>query len=212
MPLRLNGSTSGSVTLEAPADTSPTGTDITLTLPTTDGDNGQYLQTNGSGTLSWQTVPNNGFESYAVIADQKASGTGGGTFTNGAWRTRDLNTEISDADGIVSISSNQFTLGAGNYLIRWQCPALRIERHISRLQDITNTATVGTGSSSYTDASTSLANSVSFGAARVSITGDTVYEVQNICFTSRADFGFGLAVSLDSTTETYTIVEIFKEA
>ena len=26
--------------------------------------------------------------------------------------TRDLNTEIADPDGIVSISSNQFTLGA----------------------------------------------------------------------------------------------------
>lgn len=152
------------------------------------------------------------FTSYAIIADQKPAGTDGGTFTNGAWRTRDLNTEISDADDIVALASNQFTLGAGNYLIRWQCPALRIERHISRLQDITNTATVATGSSSYSDSTTSLANSVSFGAARVSITGNTVYEVQNICFISEANIGFGLACNLDSTNETYTIVEIFKEA
>ena len=56
MALKLNGSTDGSVSLDAPADTSPTGTDVTLTLPTSAGSSGQYLQTNGSGTLRWQTV------------------------------------------------------------------------------------------------------------------------------------------------------------
>ncbi len=56
MTLKLNGSTSGSVALDAPADTSPSGTDFTLTWPTSAGASGQYLQTNGSGTLSWQTV------------------------------------------------------------------------------------------------------------------------------------------------------------
>ena len=56
MAIKLNGSTSGSVALDAPADTSPSGTDVTLTLPTSAGSSGQYLQTNGTGTLSWQTV------------------------------------------------------------------------------------------------------------------------------------------------------------
>jgi hypothetical protein len=56
MALKLNGSTDGSVSIDAPADTSPSGTDVTLTLPTSAGSSGQYLQTNGSGTLSWQTV------------------------------------------------------------------------------------------------------------------------------------------------------------
>ena len=56
MAIKLNGSTSGSVALDAPADTSPSGTDVTLTLPTSAGSSGQYLQTNGSGTLSWQTL------------------------------------------------------------------------------------------------------------------------------------------------------------
>ena len=56
MAIKLNGSTSGSVALDAPADTSPSGTDVTLTLPTSAGSSGQYLQTDGSGGLSWQTV------------------------------------------------------------------------------------------------------------------------------------------------------------
>lgn len=54
MGLKLKGSTDGSVSLQAPADTSPSGTDVTLTLPTSDGDANQVLQTNGSGTLSWE--------------------------------------------------------------------------------------------------------------------------------------------------------------
>jgi len=52
MALRLNGATSGFVELNAPA----TAGSNTLTLPDGNGTSGQYLQTNGSGGLSWQTV------------------------------------------------------------------------------------------------------------------------------------------------------------
>ena len=45
----LVGSTSGTTTLAAPS----TAGNNTLTLPTGNGSNGQFLQGNGSGTLSW---------------------------------------------------------------------------------------------------------------------------------------------------------------
>lgn len=49
----------------------------------------------------------------AVIQDQKSSGTDGGTFTSGAWRTRTLNTTVLNTIGAgFSLSSNQFTLAA----------------------------------------------------------------------------------------------------
>jgi len=51
MALRLNGATSGFVELNAPDEASSN----TLTLPDGNGTNGQYLQTNGSGGLSWVT-------------------------------------------------------------------------------------------------------------------------------------------------------------
>ncbi len=165
-----------------------------------------------TSAVSAAKLGTNSFVSYAVICDEKAQDTNAGTFTSGAWRTRDLNTEITDIDSIVSISSNQFTLGAGSYLIKWYTPALRVEHHISRLQDITNTATRGVGRTAYTDATGSLADSVSIGAARVSIAGDTVYEIQHRCVTTRDNNGFGLASNIASTAEIYTIVEIFKEA
>jgi hypothetical protein len=49
--LRITGSTSGYVGLKAAATAGST----TYTLPSADGSSGQFLSTNGSGTLSWAT-------------------------------------------------------------------------------------------------------------------------------------------------------------
>jgi hypothetical protein len=56
MALRLNGSSSGYVELDVPAAAGS----HTLTLPDGGGSSGQYLQTNGSGGLSWVTLPDSG--------------------------------------------------------------------------------------------------------------------------------------------------------
>ena len=56
MTIRLNGQTSGYVELEAPA----TAGSNTLVLPTNNGTSGQYLQTNGSGALSWAGIGETG--------------------------------------------------------------------------------------------------------------------------------------------------------
>lgn len=48
------GSGTNTVTLQAPATLA---SDLTFTMPTADGTNGQYLRTNGSGALSFATVP-----------------------------------------------------------------------------------------------------------------------------------------------------------
>ena len=55
MTLKLNGSTSGSVSIDAPASTT-SGADITFKLPVADGTNGQALVTNASGQLSFATA------------------------------------------------------------------------------------------------------------------------------------------------------------
>ena len=58
MALRLNGQSTGYTELNAPDD----GDSVVLTMPGNDGDAGQYLQTNGSGGLSWQTLPAAGLQ------------------------------------------------------------------------------------------------------------------------------------------------------
>jgi len=55
MAQRLNGQTSGYVELDAPAVAGSN----TLVLPTNNGSSGDYLQTDGSGGLSWGTLPDN---------------------------------------------------------------------------------------------------------------------------------------------------------
>ena len=52
MTIKLNGSTAGSVSLDAPASTTGSA-DITFKLPVADGSAGQILKTDGSGNLSW---------------------------------------------------------------------------------------------------------------------------------------------------------------
>ena len=71
MALRLNGATSGYVELNAPA----TASSNTLTLPNGNGTSGQYLQTNGSGGLSWQTGLEQGSVITAGTAVDSTSGT-----------------------------------------------------------------------------------------------------------------------------------------
>jgi len=56
MTIKLNGSTAGSVALDAPASTTGSN-DITFKLPVADGSAGQVLTTDGSGNLSWVTLP-----------------------------------------------------------------------------------------------------------------------------------------------------------
>jgi len=147
------------------------------------------------------------FSSYAIIADQKSANTLGGSFSSGADRTRDLNTEIADADGIVSISSNQFTLQAGTYLIRGSAPAYNVGRHIAFIYDVTNSANVGyfgTVQHSYNGNVTS-----SFFYGRHTISGATVYEIRHRCENTQSA-GFGQESGF--YTNTYTVVEIFKES
>ena len=55
MTLKLNGSSSGSVSLDAPASTTG-GADVTFKLPVADGSSGQALTTNASGQLAFATV------------------------------------------------------------------------------------------------------------------------------------------------------------
>ena len=52
MTLKLNSSTSGSVSIDAPASTTG-GADVTFKLPVADGTSGQVLQSDGSGQLSF---------------------------------------------------------------------------------------------------------------------------------------------------------------
>jgi len=182
-----------------------------LTLPVANATANQHLKNDGAGALSWVTPAGTPlFTSFAIIADQKAAGTDGGTFTSGSWQTRDLQTEITDIDGIVTISANEFTLAAGTYLINWNCCAFQCNSHKSRLYDVTGTASLGMGMPQWTQSLDHGSNN-SEGSTRITPSGSNVYRIEHRCSLTKADQGFGVPADF-SEPEIFTRVEIYKES
>ena len=179
----------------------------------TTGTSGQILTSGGTGVApTFQTAAGGGlYASVAIICDQKAYNTEGGTFTSGAWRTRDLNTEISDADGIVSISSNQFTLATGTYTIEWEAPAAyTVNHHSTRLYNSTDASVEQLGSSEFANSSFS---TISYGKDVVTISGSKTFEIQHLANLTSNTYGFGRKQHLDSSAVTIlTLVKILKHS
>ena len=197
--IKLKPSGGNGVIIAAPS--SNPASDRTITLPS-----------DADGTLA-RTLDVS-FKSYAIIADVKSGGNNGGTFTSGAWRTRDLNTEIADDDGIVSISSNQFTLQAGTYRISASACVHRSERHQLALYNVTDTSFVQKGINSYAQGGDVVTNAVLL--SKFTITGAKVFEIQHRCQSTESDEGFGIKIQTGNsngwdTDEVYCLVEIFKE-
>ena len=151
------------------------------------------------------------FSSYALLAKVHDSGdatTYFGAYTTGDWRTRDIDTEISDEDGIVTISSNQFTLQAGNYFIRFACSMYHCGNHAIRLRNITDSSTAGVGEPNYSYTYSS--SLMTTGTCRVSIDSAKVFEVQGYPSITKATNGMGFAM-VNGPCHSVR-VEIFKES
>lgn len=149
---------------------------------------------------------------YALLQDQKAANTNGGTFTSGSWQTRVLNTEVFDVGSIVSIAANQFTLAAGTYFISGWAEAYGVDNHQTKIANITDTsdAIIGSGEWSNLDASHTASNK-SFVVGRVTIAGAKVFELQHRCATTNANLGLGIPGNF-GVVEVYSSVELYKEA
>ena len=148
-------------------------------------------------------------KSVAVIADVKAYNERGGTFTQDAWQTRDLNTELDDPESIVTIASNQFTLQAGTYLVEWAAPAYDVSRHFSRLQNITDSTTDAEGTSGYTE-NTDNTQTVSLGSGIITIASSKSFEIQHRCQDTSTNYGLGIETSVSGQNSVYTLVKIHK--
>ena len=96
MTLKLNGSSSGSVSIDAPASTTR-GADITFKLPVADGSSGQALTTNASGQLAFSTVG----QSADAVAKAWVHFDGSGTL------------EVDDSYNVSSVTDN----GTGDYTV-----------------------------------------------------------------------------------------------
>ena len=165
------------------------------------------LTIDSSGQVT-ATKPVIGSTSVAVIADQKAYNVNAGGSSAG-FNDRDLNTIIFDPDNIVSISSNQFTLNAGTYIIEFSSVGYKANRMFSELYDVTNSATVGQGMTRYS-VGTYNGETVSVGYAQVTPTVSTTYKIRTYIQTAQATNGLGVAHDFLGNDNIYTQVKITK--
>jgi hypothetical protein len=153
----------------------------------------------GASGSTWQLL---------FIQDQKSAGTSGGTFTAGAWRTRDLNTAVVNDITGASLSTNQITLPAGTYEFFASAPGYGVSGHVARLYNVTDGAEVGgPGQNAYTGAVQT--NAEIFG--KFTIDAQKVFELQHQSTGTTANIGFGVGNSLRSV-EVYSRIWIWKVA
>ena len=173
------------------------------------GTSGQVLTSQGSGSApQWADAAGGLFDAYALLRDVKPNNTSGGSFTSGAWRVRDLNEETHDPSGIVSLSSNQFTLGAGTYYIIWRTPSFGAQRTVSRVLNVTDSSTVAVSDATYSVTTGGYSQQSNEGRVRVTITASKAFRIEH---RSEANGSFGLNTTVGEN-QIFTQVEIFREA
>ena len=144
-----------------------------------------------------------------LVQDQKASGTAGGAFNNGAFRTRDLNTVVGNTITGASLSANQITLPPGTYTVDAFAMAFAVNANRIRLQSISGTSVTIDGPANVCPSgSNTQAPAVLTGAFVISTT--TVLELQHRCFTTVAVEGRGASTGWG--TEIYASVLINRVA
>ena len=148
------------------------------------------------------------FSSYAIISHEKSNNTHGSSLSTGSYSTRELNTEIADPDGIVSISGNHFTLQAGSYLIDSMSIIHRGNQSQSRLYNVTDSSVVQYGMSVHSSDGNS-GNVLSPVVARVTIGSAKAFRIESRVSNTDGE-NSGLANNFGNT-QIYTIIKIFKE-
>lgn len=144
---------------------------------------------------------------FLHIQDQKAQNTPGGTFTVGAWQTRDLTTEVTNSIVGASLATNQITLPKGTYYIEATAPALGCNTHQAKLYNITDTSDIAFGTSESTASGTAVVTKSTV-TKEFTISAQKIIEVQHQCGTTSVTTGFGAQCNF--ATEVYTDVKIWK--
>jgi len=123
-----------------------------------------------------------------------------------------LNTAVRNVGSLASLSSNQITLPAGTYFIKWGTPGYFCNGQKSRLQNITDASTVAIGTAEFSpNALADMTATRSEGSVVVTIAGSKAFEIQHQCQTTAGTAGLGRATGF-SVVEVYTRVEITKLA
>lgn len=134
----------------------------------------------------------------AILEELQSSGSDGGAFNSGAWRTRSLNYEHYDPQEIVTLAGSQFTPVAGHYLVFMFGVAYYVHSHITRIYNATTgEAATGVGSAGWADTDIDI-NNLSIGFDRLVANGSDAFELQHLCQATKGSNGFGRASNIYS--------------
>lgn len=146
--------------------------------------------------------------SIAILRDEKTTGTDGGSCSTTTWNARDLNTEVSDDDSIVSIASNQFTPIAGDFLIDIWAQSLEGANHRLRLFNVTGVASVQEGIGSKANSAGNTSSMVHL-VHKFTANGTDAYRIDHFTAVAQATDGLGIAIS-DGSAEVYMEIKLEK--
>jgi hypothetical protein len=148
-----------------------------------------------------------GAADFILLQHQEATSVTGGTATAGDWYTRTLNTEVEDAGGHCTLSSNQFTLAAGTYT--YHITAIVNDSSVAgsqiRLYNDSDSSVVQLGHSNR-----NLDNEKCSLFGQLTIASSKTFELQYRVTTTRATNGLGFSVSWG--TNVYATVALWKVA
>tara|TARA_B100000424_G_scaffold250170_1_gene224649 strand:- start:1206 stop:1970 length:765 start_codon:yes stop_codon:yes gene_type:complete len=159
-----------------------------------------------------------GITGIAIFQDSKAYNVNGGTFTNGAWRDRDLNEEVGSNNIGATLSSNKFTLKPGVYQIEWWATAYYVRTSISRLYNVTDDevltgvgGTVQINQQTYNWNGNGGTDRLHGSTPKITLNTDTEIKLQHQCLTTRTSYGFGYRSGWSAFGDNhYTYVVIHK--
>ena len=152
-------------------------------------------------------VAAHGINPILHVQDEKPSGTAGGTFTSGAWRTRDLNTVKTNTIPGASLASNQITLPAGTYDVSASAQAFQVGGHRTRLVTTGGTVLVmGDNSSCHGNWGH---DAHSFVKGRFTLATTTIIRLEHITTISGGVYGFGVPCNFGDN-EVFAVVVIWR--
>ena len=144
-----------------------------------------------------------GGHNFLHIQDQKPQDTHGGTFTSGAWQTRDLNTVLTNTISGASLAANQITLPAGKYYVEASAPFM-ITQYApgivqARIYNFTDTSVVFLSAPSYGNlpATSSFVSHSSEMSGSFMLSATKQLQIEHRCGSTVSNNGFGFRSDYD---------------
>lgn len=169
---------------------------------------GLYLK-DDAGTVTGPLGPSTSVvNDYVQVSDVKAQNTAGGALSSGSWQTRDLNTEVFDGGGCVTVASNQVTIvKAGKYRMRAVAPAYAVNQHQLKLYNVSTASDIALGPLAYSNSTNNGLTSAEV-SGEVTLSVGNVIEVRHRVASSKTVNGAGIAGNWGP--ETYTVLEMWR--